>query len=80
MQILDYNRTESSALVFPCNLQCVEATSWSELKSCFIAYFTVCEYAMIIPGPILVNLPPAAHCTLILDTGLLINAFPRRRT
>lgn len=66
MQILDYNRTESSALVFPFNLWCVEATLWSELKLYFIAYFTVCEYAMIIPGLVVVNLPSC--CLLHTDT------------
>lgn len=77
MQILDYNRTESSALFHPFNLQCVEATSWSERTSRFIAYFMVCEYAVIIPGLMAVNLP---FCCPLLYTGLPTNAFPRRRT
>lgn len=57
MQIMNYKRAEFSTLVFPFNIQCMKATSWSELKSCFIAYFTVCIYAMIVPDLIIVNLP-----------------------
>lgn len=62
---LDYNWTESSALIFPFNLQCVETRSWSEIKLCFIAYFTVYEYAVIIPGLMVVSLPSCCQDALV---------------
>jgi len=65
MLILDYNRPESSAFVTPFNLLCVEFTSWSELTSHFIAYFTACKYE-IIPGLTVVNL--TSRCPLYTDT------------
>lgn len=44
MQILNYNRTEFSALFFPFNMQCVKATSWSKLKSFFILFHSMHIY------------------------------------